>query len=251
MNTNIQENIKELQQLLQEGNYQRVISTSRSLLKDNKNDTNILNALDFGVPQSRKRVIIIGVENNSPINIEDIYAEIKSRYVDNIKTFKDAVGKYPKIYPIDSSSNRRISHSIKRGSVKISDHVPRYHNKRDIEIFKKWISQDMNRKSNKEKIDFYFEHVGKQTNHGKYRNFEWDKPSNTIVAHLHKDGLLFIHPDPAQARTITVREAATLQSFDEDFILSGSAGTDYKLIGNAVPPLMAKEIAKTILKYIK
>jgi len=108
----------------------------------------------------------------------------------------------------------------------------------------------MNKKTTKEKINFYKKHVGKDTKHNKYRNLEWDKPSNTILAHLYKDGLLFIHPDIKQARSITPREAAAIQSFHNDFILSKNNGISYKMIGNAVPPKMAKIISEVLIKYI-
>ena len=72
-------------------------------------------------------------------------------------------------------------------------------------------------------------------------------PSNTIPAHLYKDGLRHIHPDPKQARTITVREAARIQTFDDDFEFLGSKGAQYKMIGNAVPPKFSKKIAEVIL----
>ena len=63
------------------------------------------------------------------------------------------------------------------------------------------------------------------------------------MAHLHKDGLRHIHPDPQQARSITVREAARLQSFPDDFEFLGSMGDQYKMIGNAVPPKLAQSVA--------
>lgn len=109
----------------------------------------------------------------------------------------------------------------------------------------------MNKKSNEEKINFYNKLLGKNSNHAKYRNLEWDKPSPTIVAHLYKDGLMFIHPDEQQARSITVKEAALLQSFPDDFEFRGSQGDCFKMIGNAVPPEMAKGIACGIVKSLK
>ncbi|MFP3360647.1 DNA cytosine methyltransferase, partial [Planococcus sp. SIMBA_143] len=62
----------------------------------------------------------------------------------------------------------------------------------------------------------YTEKTGKTSNIHKYYVLRWDQPSNTIPAHLKKDGLRHIHPDPEQARSITVREAARLQTFDDD-----------------------------------
>src|SRR5690606_21467497 len=128
---------------------------------------------------------------------------------------------------------------------------PRFHNQRDIKIFKNWISESMNKKPMQERIDFYNNLMNKNSNHAKYRNLEWDQPSPTIVAHLHKDGLMFIHPDPDQARSITVREAARLQSFPDDFEFISSMGYNYKMIGNAVPVLFAQKIAEGIYNYVK
>ena len=93
--------------------------------------------------------------------------------------------------------------------------------------------------------------TGKTSNVHKYHVLRSDRPSNTIPAHLYKDGLRHIHPDSEQARSITVREAARLQSFGDDFIFLGSVGDQYKMIGNAVPPLLGKAIGKAILKSLK
>jgi DNA (cytosine-5)-methyltransferase 1 len=67
---------------------------------------------------------------------------------------------------------------------------------------------------------------------------------------LYKDGLRHIHPDPCQARSITVREAARLQTFDDDFEFLGSRGDQYKMIGNAVPPAFSKIIAETVSEIL-
>ena len=122
---------------------------------------------------------------------------------------------------------------------------------RDVKVFKKWVEENMNTKSLKEKIEFYNILHNKNSKHAKYRNLEWNKSSPTIVAHLYKDGLMFIHPDANQARTITIREAGLLQSFPLDYEFIGSKGVCYKMIGNAVPPKMAEGIALGIAKYLK
>ena len=79
----------------------------------------------------------------------------------------------------------------------------------------------------------------------------WDTPSNLIPAHLYKDGLRHIHPDSTQCRTLTVREAARLQTFDDDYIFYGSNMETYKMIGNAVPPKFAKCCAEAVYDLLK
>ena len=214
----------------------------------------IYSASDFQVPQNRNRVIIIGVRKNRKENLEKLYSELDSlKNKEKPFTVKDAIGYLPKLKPLSSSikiGGKNISHKLVGNNI-VKYHEARYHNLRDVKIFKEWLSGDYNKRSNEDKISFYNKLMGKNSNHAKYRNLEWDKPSPTIVAHLYKDGLMFIHPDVNQARSITVKEAALLQSFPEDFEFFGSQGFQYKMIGNAVPPAMAKNIANAITKVIK
>jgi DNA (cytosine-5)-methyltransferase 1 len=84
----------------------------------------------------------------------------------------------------------------------------------------------------------------------KWRKMEADAPARTLMAHLGKDGYSHIHYDSEQARTISVREAARLQSFPDGFILSGSMNPAFKQIGNAVPALMAKALAHHLYKQL-
>lgn len=85
----------------------------------------------------------------------------------------------------------------------------------------------------------------------KWRKISRDKPARTVMAHLSKDGYSHIHYDDDQARTISVREAARLQSFPDGFVLAGAMNQAFAQIGNAVPPLMAKAIAEEIMKTIR
>lgn len=214
----------------------------------------VYTASELGVPQKRNRVIIIGVKKAAKIDLEDLYKELDSlKKKIKPKTVQDAIGHLPKFKPLKNQkrvNGKNISHEwVEEGNMKF--HEPRFHNERDVEIFKTWLNNEMNKSSSQEKISFYNNLMGKKSNHAKYRNLEWDKPSPTVVAHLHKDGLMFIHPDINQARSITVKEAALLQSFPDDFDFIGSQGFAFKMIGNAVPPEMAKNIAVAISQKIK
>jgi DNA (cytosine-5)-methyltransferase 1 len=214
----------------------------------------IYNAKHLGVPQDRRRVIIFGVKNDEGIELENLYKELDKKLdKNNIKTVSDAIKHLPPIKPLrkfEVSGNKKISHKIESQD-QIKYHEPRFHNERDIKIFKEWITRNLNKRTTIEKIEFYKKMVGKESKHAKYRNIDWSKPSPTIVSHLSKDGLMFIHPDEKQARSITVLEAALIQSFPKDYEFLGSQGIMYKMIGNAVPPKMAKNIANAILKELK
>lgn len=231
----------------------------------------IFEVAEFGVPQHRKRVIILGVRkskfdkdcDNAKCKlwekiINEFYDEIMPQFKEKVikKNVRDAISDLPKLYPAKEDIKKdghKYSH-IPIVSDGVLNHTPRYHSKRDQHVFK-ILAEDIEKGVNKyASIDslkeLYTKVTGKKSNIHKYYVLRWDEPSNTIPAHLYKDGMRHIHPDSTQARSITVREAARLQTFADDFEFLGPMMAQYKMIGNAVPPEFAKCIASGLHKLL-
>lgn len=218
----------------------------------------IIDFTEYGVPQNRKRIIILGLrkdyfgEKKCKELVEEFYKINLPKYKIKEKvTVEEAIGDLPKLYPLEEEmkyKGKRISHSLPEPFV--ANHVARWQSQRDIGIFK-LLTKDIELGRNeygttKALKALYTKMTGKNSNVHKYHVIRWNQQSNLIPAHLFKDGLRHIHPDSQQLRTITVREAARLQTFEDDYIFDGSNMDTYKMIGNAVPPLFAKCLANAV-----
>lgn len=228
--------------------------------------TILLNAADYGVPQIRERVILIGVRNDIDyIETEEIYKAIKKTHSSDGKelpkyvTVGEAILDLPELQAGEgkeiqqAKASRRMNEYLTRicgQNGLVYNHVARKHNDEDRERYRilsehgNWQLKDL-QKIRPDLIHHDPKHFG-----NRYTVQESGKPGRTVVAHLYKDGNLFIHPDPKQARTFTVREAARIQSFPDDFVFEGSRTEQYKQVGNAVPPLMAEAFAETLGEYL-
>lgn len=233
-----------------------------------KEKTIVLNATSYGVPQERKRVILIGVRRDLEVKLEEVYAAIKKTHylpgesqkkkegLKHYVTVRDAIEDLPKLrsgegtviaeYPNEYNECSEYVKMLRKPSDKIlRDHVARKNNEKDIERYKVMAENHWNFL---QLLDFRPDlgHEKKRVFFNSYKVQWWDMPARTIIAHLYKDGNQFIHPDYEQGRSITVREAARLQSFPDDFVFEGSRTEQFKQIGNAVPPVLAEAIAKAI-----
>lgn len=225
-------------------------------IADDLKSNALIDMTDYGVPQKRKRVIIIGVRKDNDNTdyqklLSDFYNQILvTKKVKQKQTVRDAIENLPPIYPLEVQT-ARVAYD---NQTNINGHFSRFHNKRDQKIFRE-LAHDIAIGANEYQkaealINLYYERTGKKTNVHKYHVLRWDEQSNTIPAHLKKDGLRHIHPDPKQSRSITVREAARLQTFDDDFEFNESMVASYEMIGNAVPPLFAKKLGEMLPKFI-
>lgn len=237
----------------------------------NKPSMIVLNATNFGVPQERKRVILLGVRKDISITPEHVYRAIRKTHyapgdkeTDKLKkyvTVEDAISDLPKLqqgegvlvreYSIPTEACSEYQKEMRKKSNNcLLDHVARKNNEMDVKRYKAMAKNYWNfQELLKNRPDLA--HEKRRVFINSYKVQWWDKPSKTIIAHLYKDGNQFIHPDYLQGRSITVREAARLQSFPDDFVFEGSRTEQFKQIGNAVPPLLADAIAKGIKEVLE
>ena len=226
--------------------------------------TALVEMSDFSVPQYRKRLIILGLsqklikdKERAELLIKSFYQNFLNRKKSKIVTVYESIGNLPKLLPFKEAiklNGKKLSHSLPSSNCTYSDHIPRFHSLRDIEIFK-MLAKDLQDGTNKYTSatalkELYTTATGRTSNIHKYHVLDPNKPSCLIPAHLFKDGLRHIHPDPTQARSITVREAARLQGFPDDFEFCGSMTANYQMIGNAVPPIFSAKLADALAEFI-
>ena len=213
-------------------------------------DTRVLVAHDYGVPQKRRRFFIIANKHGESISWP---LTGDSRF-----TLQDAIADLP---PVPSGhfeeKVRRIAPTIsgpyvremRKGlkgaeSMIVRDHVTRWHREDDIRAFRYMGEGDRYAVVPRE-LRRYRDDIFKD----KYHRMVWDKPAWTVTAHLAKDGYKYIHPE--QDRTISVREAARIQSFPDRFRFAGSRTDRFRQVGNAVPPKLAQAVGESVILHVR
>lgn len=215
-----------------------------------------LDASDYGVLQARKRVIIVGWLKENDFGFPEIEALPKKYKV------QDALFDLPKLksgegnnlMKYESKKNHYLQKfELRNGVDFVTQHISRPHNKRDLAIYefaiKRWNEGNIRIKYTDLPKDLQT-HKNMTSFLDRFKVVNGEGVSHTIVAHIAKDGHYYIHPDIEQCRSISVREAARLQSFPDDFYFEGSRSAAFKQIGNAVPPLMAYAIAKKMKELL-
>lgn len=221
-------------------------------------------ALELGVPQKRVRQLIVGTR----LDLRSYFfikLERLSRASES-PTLDEAIGDLPPLkagsgtYAADYDKKRRRLHVGKHGrrylygvlevrrATKLTGHVARPHNERDLRDFAKLREGENSGQATKRGVAFEFPY-DKENFTDRYTRQHRDEACSTIVAHMSKDGLMFIHP--TQNRSLTAREAARVQSFPDWFEFPVPRTHQFRLIGNAVPPLVGEALGLALKAYLQ
>ncbi len=216
-------------------------------------DLKILNAEEYGVLQRRRRVIIIGRRGKSKFKFPNI-SQIENTWQTKRDLFSDLPclrpGQEVPIANYTKNTNQYLKLSMLRNGIDFTtQHLCRNHNERDLEIYSLAIDRWMNKRQRLKYNDIpkrLQTHKNTEAFLDRYKVVDPTGHSHTVVAHIAKDGHYYIFPDSKQVRSISVREAARIQSFPDDYFFEGGRTSAFKQIGNAVPPLMAEKIALSL-----
>lgn len=218
----------------------------------------IINASDFGVPQKRERIIIVGYRKD--LILKKSFFDYLNEYIEEAPTLKDLFKDLPSIKAGKMSnkyssncSSKFVKKYIRNKNNILTQHIARPHNENDLKIYK-LVLKAKKKGKNLRYVDIPIElqtHSNTNSFLDRYKALDYYSISHTIVAHISKDGHYYIHPDLKQNRSITVREAARIQSFPDDFYFEYSRTAAFKQIGNAVPPILSLKIALAILDFLK
>lgn len=222
------------------------------------------NAKSFGVLQNRRRMIIVGWLKGSGLKYPEFHqAKINAVVNDLLWDLpKLTQGKKSSEYASNDFSDYLRDTGIRTQDDILTSHECRTNKDRDIQIYKKaielWNEPDGKGRKLHKRLNYndlpneLKTHKNRSSFLDRFKVVEGDETyCHTMLAHISKDGHYFIHPDIKQHRSITVREAARIQSFPDSYFFEGPRTAQFVQIGNAVPPVMAKGIAEGIAKELQ
>lgn len=218
----------------------------------------VLNASHYGVLQQRKRIILVGIRKD----LKEKFDFNSIQKIDNKYLIKDLLNDLVKLNANQSSKKYRAktNNYLKTFNIRgeedniLTCHTSRAHNQRDLSIYKIIVGT-----WNKNKRRLKYNELPKELRtHKNIKSFldrfkivADNMPySHTIVAHIAKDGHHYIHPDIDQNRSLTVREAARIQSFPDNYFFEGPRTAQFTQVGNAVPPILSTALAKQIRQIL-
>jgi len=227
-----------------------------------KVDYQVLDASEFGVPQKRMRLFIIGIR--SDLEVDPPFPAKRVKYPISVgEAISDLPDLKPLVMPLKTRSSgpkqkdaecpykcspqspyQEKMRKRKKEGEGVWNHLCRSHNDKDILIFERLHQggkyRDIPEEMMRYRVDIFDD---------KYKRLIWNEPAWTLTAHMRKDGLAYIHP--LQNRSISVREAARIQSFPDDFVFYAPMTRMFELVGNSVPPLLAEAVAKPLVQLIR
>lgn len=214
-----------------------------------------LKASDYGVLQNRERVIIVGWRKDLNLKYPELEKEenpykILPDLFSDLPERQQGEGSLTDIVQYVAPATGYLQQSKVRNSLDFTtQHIARPHNLIDLEIYKRAIKLWLEKKARLNYADLPPElqkHNNKQAFLNRFQVVNHEGCCHTVVAHIAMDGHYYIYPSLKQIRSITVREAARIQSFPDDYYFEGSRTAAFKQIGNAVPVILAEKIANKI-----
>lgn len=220
----------------------------------------VLNAVEFGVPQNRKRLFIVGTRRGcafafpKPAGETDQLDMLASLPTSLTPTVQEALEDLPDIFdgcrlgelPYRAPARTAYQERVRSARGVVGNNICRVSNDRAKRVFGYMKPGDryMDLPPDVRRIlpfreDIFFDRL---------KRLRPDEPSWTVLAHIGMDGYMYIHP--WEDRTLSVREAARIQSFSDDFAFVGNMREQYVQVGNAVPPLLAESVAKSVARAL-
>ena len=209
----------------------------------------MLDSWRYGVPQPRKRLFIIGLKGGSRFHWPSA--------ADRKPTLKQAIGDLPvveggqrqEILAYPGRPLTKFARQMRRNLGGDDQHLIRDHITREVRVDDAEIYAGMKPGQTYKNIPDHLKRYRSDIFDDKYNRLAWNRLSRSITAHIAKDGYWYIHP--SQDRTLSVREAARIQAFPDDFRFAGTPTNRYRQIGNAVPPMLSEAVGRSLIESMK